>query len=176
MLGWKKRKEGKASRSQHSTLITPLSLPEPGCTVTGAPVLHIPCWVFISHAHFWLFLPVTVSRDDMEKPFVAQVPLASVGLAEVWSLAQGDRVIILVRQITLCNTYFWVYATGNDSQLVQRRGKETWLHNINNSTDVKGAQRERKDSSKVLTLSLLVFCCCFHYILLKGKARRTEES
>lgn len=33
---------GRHSRSQHSILLTTLSLPVPGCTVTAAPVLHIP--------------------------------------------------------------------------------------------------------------------------------------
>lgn len=68
-------------------------------------------------------------------------PPASVGLAEVWSLAQGDRLIILVCQIILRNI-FWVFATGGDSEFVQRRGEETQLHNnnINNSSRCEKAQ------------------------------------
>lgn len=68
-------------------------------------------------------------------------PPASAGLAEVWSLAQGDRLIILVCQIILRNI-FWVFATGGDSEFVQRRGEETQLHNnnINNSSRCEKAQ------------------------------------
>ena len=61
---------------------------------------------FISHAHFWFVLPVTVSRDDKEKPFPTLVPLASVEFAEVQSVAKGNRAIILVRHIILYNTHF----------------------------------------------------------------------
>ena len=137
---------------------------------------HLPL-SFISNAHFWLFLPVKVSRDVMEKPFPTQAPQASVGLAELWSLAQGDRVIILVRQIILCNTYFECLPPGMIHSL--SRGEETLLRNNNNSKDVNGIEhrgRRGKDSSKVLALSSLLLCCCFHHIQLKGNSRSTKES
>lgn len=65
-----------------------------------------------SCAHFWSFPPVTVSRHDKEKPFPTRVPLASVGWAEVWSLAQGGTLIILVCKIILCNTYLVCWPLG----------------------------------------------------------------
>lgn len=61
---------------------------------------------FHFHAHIWSWLWITVSRDDKEKPFPTQVSLTSVGFAEVQSLAQGSRVIILVCHIVLHNTHF----------------------------------------------------------------------
>lgn len=82
-----------------------------------APHPFLPC--LTSCAHFWRFPPVTVSRHDKEKPFPTRAPLASVGWAEVRSLAQGGTLIILVCKIVLRNI-FGVLATGNDSQRVQR--------------------------------------------------------
>lgn len=79
----------------------------------------------------YLALPLPVCRwAEMtgKSPFAQVLHAASGGggqrrVSRAWSLAQGDRLIILVCQIMLRNI-FWVFATGGDSEFVQRRGEE----------------------------------------------------
>lgn len=127
--GWtaKKKCQMRGGTKTRSQLLVTSAVPASSCTHAGSEgcqgAKHQPSSAMpifgSSSSH------LSLSRDDREKPFRTSPPRHRRWrrVSRAWSLAQGDRPIILVCQIMLHNI-FWLFATGGDSEFVQRRGEE----------------------------------------------------